>query len=138
MINSVSGIPAIIIEKFDEVQTEVQGSYGSGAQSMPLKKSKEQENSLNSANELHEAKKDDEKGKQPSFKELAEKLHNLIDDSNLTIEFSLDKDTKKMIMKVLDSETKEIIRQFPAEITLKIARLVADNMESGNVTNVKV
>lgn len=136
MINSISGLPAIIIEKFDEVQTEVTGSYNAPAESIAANNSKKQQESAKEAKSL--VKSDENENSQPSFKQLAEKLRNIIDDSNLTIEFSLDKDTKKMIMKVLDSETHEIIRQFPAEITLKIARLVAQNMESGNVTNVKV
>ena len=41
-------------------------------------------------------------------------------------------------MKIIDSKTQEIIRQYPPDITLKIARIVAQTLEQGQVTNAKV
>lgn len=59
----------------------------------------------------------------------------LIDKENETVEFSVDKPTKKMIMKVIDKETNEIVRQYPPEISLKIARIIADTMGNGQFAN---
>ena len=100
------------------------------------------EASLTNSNPEAIAKKGEEqsidKNKQANFNDLAEKIRTLINDDNLTIEFSLDKETKKMIMKVIDSNTKEVIKQYPPDITLKIARIVAGTLDQGQVTNAKV
>lgn len=74
----------------------------------------------------------------PDYKEIVAKLKNFLDEYNQTIEFTLDKETNKMIMRVIDNITKEVIQQFPPEVTLKIARIVASTMETGTVTNAKV
>jgi flagellar protein FlaG len=79
-----------------------------------------------------------EKNKQANFNDLAKKIRSILNDDNLTVEFSLDKETKKMIMKVIDSDTKEVIKQYPPDITLKIARIVAGTLDQGQVTNAKV
>jgi flagellar protein FlaG len=36
--------------------------------------------------------------------------------------FSIDKDSDRLVVKVVDSETQEVIRQIPSEETLRIAR----------------
>jgi flagellar protein FlaG len=41
---------------------------------------------------------------------------------NNALEFSLDKDSHEMIVKVVDSATKEVIRQFPSEEMLALAQ----------------
>jgi len=43
-----------------------------------------------------------------------------------------------MIMQVIDSKTNEVIHQFPPEISLKIARIVANTLENWNFANAKV
>lgn len=49
---------------------------------------------------------------------------------NANVEFSIDEDTRKTIIKVVESETGEVIRQFPSEEILAIARAI-DNMQQG-------
>ncbi len=73
-----------------------------------------------------------------NYNELSDKLKTIINSKNLSIEFSRDEATKKMILKIIDLETQEIVRQFPPEITLKIARFVSSTLNSGNLTNAKV
>ena len=41
---------------------------------------------------------------------------------NSTLEFSVDKETDKFVTKVVDSTTKEVIRQIPSEEMLTIAK----------------
>jgi len=41
---------------------------------------------------------------------------------NNSVEFSLDKDSERMVVKVMDSATKEVIRQIPSEEMLAIAQ----------------
>jgi len=38
------------------------------------------------------------------------------------IEFSMDDDTREMVVKVIDTDTKEVIRQIPSEEMLSIAK----------------
>lgn len=68
---------------------------------------------------------------------FANELSQYIDDENLSLEFSKDQDTEEMVMKLVNGETKEVVKQFPPEISLKIARILS-KQNSGNITNVKV
>lgn len=45
-----------------------------------------------------------------------------IDKLTQDLRFSIDEDTGKTVVKVLDSETQEVIRQFPSEEAISIAR----------------
>ena len=71
------------------------------------------------------------------FSRISDKIKNLINEPNLSIQFSMDKDSKKIIMKIINTETNETVRQFPQETALKIAKMV-DNLEAGQVTNATV
>ncbi|GAB5464622.1 MAG: hypothetical protein Kapaf2KO_00580 [Candidatus Kapaibacteriales bacterium] len=70
-------------------------------------------------------------------KQFANELSKYIDNENLMLDFSRDNNTDKMVMRIINNETKEVIRQFPAEISLKIARILSET-ESGNLANAKV
>ncbi len=72
------------------------------------------------------------------FSELGEKLKEIMGENNLSIEFSIDRDTNKMVVKFLDSETEEVIQQFPPDVTLKITKIIAEHFGTGQITNVKV
>jgi flagellar protein FlaG len=45
-------------------------------------------------------------------------------DQNLQFEFSMDTDTNKSVVKVVDKQTGELIRQIPSEETIEIARSI--------------
>jgi len=53
--------------------------------------------------------KESDKNVQADYSKLTEKLQNLITNENLNLEFSVDKETKKMVIKVVDSKTKEVV-----------------------------
>jgi uncharacterized FlaG/YvyC family protein len=78
------------------------------------------------------------KNKTADFSELSNQLHSMLDNQDLQVQFSMDKESKKMIMQVIDSKTKEVVQQFPPEVSLKIARIVSNSLETGHVTNAKV
>jgi flagellar protein FlaG len=44
------------------------------------------------------------------------------------LEFSVDPDSKKVVVRLVDSETRQVIRQFPSEEILSIARSI-DRMQ---------
>lgn len=81
---------------------------------------------------------DNEKQNTVDYKKFESEVKNFLKDNNLAIEFSIDDNTKKMVMKLIDEDTKEIVKQFPSEISLHIARILSSSLEAGNITNVKV
>lgn len=137
MINAVSGLPAIVVDTFRELQSEIERNSNSdflkaqeNLQTRKENSTKEQKsesiNRKESSNEL------------PKYEQLASKLKDLLSDNDMTLEFSLDKDTNEMILKIIDSSTKEVVRQLPPELTLKIAKYVANMMGSGSLTNARI
>lgn len=48
--------------------------------------------------------------------------------SNADVEFSIDKDTNQTVIKVIETTTGQVIRQFPSEEVLSIARSI-DHMQ---------
>ncbi|TAL68360.1 MAG: hypothetical protein EPN82_11070 [Bacteroidetes bacterium] len=69
------------------------------------------------------------------FSNLQNKLKEILNEDNLYIKFDKDKDTDKMILKIIDNETKEVVQQIPPEISLKIARYIAVMYDNVNITN---
>lgn len=128
MITEIQGLPPIVIQDLPELQNNVKkGMEGS----LP-------DTSQNVANPMDLIMKPIvDKQKLNDFSELSEMAQDALQDSNLAVEFSMDKSTKKMIMKLINSKTEEIVYQYPPEIALKIARIVANTLETGNVTNAK-
>lgn len=66
---------------------------------------------------------------QPSpeqLKKAADNISQAVQESNqnLEFEFSMDTDTNKTVVKVVDKQTGELIRQIPSEETVAIARSI--------------
>lgn len=64
---------------------------------------------------------------QPSSQQLqnaVDGINQAMRQSNQNLEFSVDASTKKPIVKMVDTQTGELIRQFPSEETLAIARSI--------------
>lgn len=49
-------------------------------------------------------------------------LNDFFDETSRDIHFSLDEDSGKTVVTVLDTETKVVIRQFPGDVVLKLAQ----------------
>lgn len=67
----------------------------------------------------------------------AEQLKNVVDNINRTLkqanknlEFSVDKSTNRQIVKLVDTETGDVVRQFPSEEMLAISRSI-DQIQQG-------
>lgn len=73
-----------------------------------------------------------------NYSSLSEKIQNLIDEDNLDVKFDKDKDTNIMVMKFVDKETKDTVKQFPPEITIKVAKMVAFLTENGAIADATV
>lgn len=50
---------------------------------------------------------------------------------NSNLEFSIDHDTKKTVIKVVESQTGEVIRQYPSEEILAISRAIDQMQQQG-------
>lgn len=129
MINGINSVQQISLEQFDDLML----NYSEKRQSKQLTK----ENTL--ANEkLQKDSVKKQESKKVDYNDLAESIKSLLDDKSIAIEFAKDKDSNQMIMKIINDQTKEVIRQFPAEISLKIARIVSANATGKNIADVTI
>ena len=71
--------------------------------------------------------------RQPSathLQNVVASINKVMKQSNKNLEFAVDMDTKKSIVKLVDSETGDVIRQFPSEEALAISRSI-ENIQKG-------
>ncbi len=57
-------------------------------------------------------------------------INKSMQQNNSNLEFSVDHDTQKRIVKVVETGTGQVIRQFPSEEAIAIAKAI-DNMQHG-------
>ena len=72
-------------------------------------------------------------GQQPSpdqLKIVTDSINKVLKQTNNNLEFRVDADTKKTVVKLVDSESGDVIRQFPSEEMLQIARSI-DQIQQG-------
>ena len=79
---------------------------------------------------------------QPSSQQLQTAVDGInlaMRQSNQSLEFSVDTSTKKPVVKMVDTQTGDLIRQFPSEETLAIARSIDQFLQrQGLLLNQKV
>lgn len=56
------------------------------------------------------------------LQESVDNLNDFIQPQNTTLNFSIDEDNGKVIVKVTDKETNEVIKQIPSEEALELAK----------------
>lgn len=63
-------------------------------------------------------------GKQgnPSIEDAVKKIENFVSAVNSEISFSIDQSSGAQIVKVMDSQSKEVIRQIPSEEAIQLAQ----------------
>lgn len=57
-----------------------------------------------------------------AVREAAEQVTRFLQNFDRSLEFVVDEDTRKDVVKVVDTETKDVLLQFPTEEMLAIAR----------------
>ncbi len=131
MIIPIKSVPSVAVSKYD---TESESNIGTREQGHSTIVQAEAGGSpsekMNGTSESEYSR--------PNYKELAAMLQKFLGETDKTIEFSIDEETKKLVMKVIDNKTQEVIQQLPPEVTLKIARIVASTLGNGKLTNAKV
>jgi len=70
------------------------------------------------------------------MEELAEKLQEFVGSLNKGLEFSVHEDSGRDVIKVIDRDTKEVVRQYPSEEVLELVSKLSD--AAGNFINSKV
>ena len=66
----------------------------------------------------------DPKVQQDLIKQMADKLNQKLQLFDSSLQIEIDKDTGIQVVKIIDNETKEVIRQLPPETMLKIAKYI--------------
>lgn len=69
---------------------------------------------------------------QPSnvqLKSAVDSINRALQQTNMKMELSIDSSTKKPVVKMMDAETGELIRQFPSEEVLAIASSIDQFLE---------
>ncbi len=73
---------------------------------------------------------------QSDLERIVKEINQFIQIFNSKIAFEIDKDTGKTILKIIDSQTNEIIRQIPPEELLRISKRISELL--GLIINARV
>jgi flagellar protein FlaG len=76
-------------------------------------------------------------GVKPSREDVSaavKKMNDAMTSSSQSLQFSIDEDSKDIVVKVIDQSTKEVVRQIPSKEALQIAKSI-DKMQQGLLIN---
>jgi len=79
------------------------------------------EQSLETSNKINSESDSDTEA---SIAAAIEKLNKFVGGANAELQFTLDKDADLTVVKILDKETKQLIRQFPSAEAVQIAKVL--------------
>lgn len=65
------------------------------------------------------------------LKSAVDSINKAMRQANANVEFSIDQETQKTVVKVVESKTGEVLRQYPSEEVLAISRAIDNNMQQG-------
>lgn len=133
MISAISGLPELIIDRQNDVQVDIDMNNRRKVDNSKLEKGALKENETKQKVETK-----DKLFNQESIDELNKELKNITESNRLNVQFKFEKEANQLIMKLIDEETKEVVRQVPAELMLKIARIVSSQLNSGAFADAKV
>lgn len=74
------------------------------------------------AEKIQNAKPQEVAEQNSKVKEAVDVANNFMRTLSQNLEFSIDKDTSKTVVKVIDTTTNEVVKQFPSQEMLDIAR----------------
>ena len=63
------------------------------------------------------------------LKQAVSQLNDYVQNMQRNLQFSIDKESGAMVVKVIDSKSEKVIRQMPTEETLRIARSLAEQSD---------
>lgn len=65
------------------------------------------------------------------LKSAVDNINRAMKQNNSNVEFSIDKNTKQQVIKVVESDTGQLIQQFPSEQVLAISQMIGDEQQHG-------
>jgi flagellar protein FlaG len=65
-----------------------------------------------------------------SLEEVVSNINSYVQNINRDLQFSVDETTERVVIKVLDSETEEVIREIPSEEALALAKFLTEQQEA--------
>jgi flagellar protein FlaG len=71
-------------------------------------------------------------GVKPSHEDVSaavKKMNDAMLGSSQSLQFSIDEDSKDIVVKVIDQSTKEVVRQIPSKEALQIAKSIDKSMD---------
>jgi uncharacterized FlaG/YvyC family protein len=138
MINPIQNQVPKIVPKNEQLSSELQNNSDSKqsqvASISTVETKKSTQEIIFDAEKQKAAQNESQK---VDFSRVEQKLSASLDNS-VTMKFSFDKDSKELILQVLDSDSKKVIRQFPSELAIQIARMVDEILEQGQVTDATI
>ncbi|MCK9623020.1 MAG: flagellar protein FlaG [Methylobacter sp.] len=63
------------------------------------------------------------------LKQAVSQLNDFVQSMQRNLQFSIDKESGAMVVKVIDAKSEKIIRQMPSEETLRLARSLAEQSD---------
>lgn len=133
MISAITGLPDLVLDKKNDVQIDIE--FDKNRPKNIMKEiNQEVKNELN----INKVESREKKFNQTTIDELNKELNSFLEGNKLNAEFKFDKEFNQLVMKLIDNETKEVVRQVPAEFMLKIARLIASQIDGGALADAKV
>jgi len=121
-ITNVSKLVPTAVLKFKQT-TAVDGSGGTGqAQGAP-------EENIKSQSQTAKAVEQTQAAKETSLelvKSAAAKGNSILQATNRNLEFQVDDSTKKVVVKIVDSKSGDVVRQIPSEDMLAFIRRMQD------------
>ena len=74
--------------------------------------------------------------KESELNQAISQINNFVQQIQRDLQFSVDEETGRTVIKVIDSESKEVVRQIPEEKLLEVARSIEETLE-GNLLEVE-
>ncbi len=71
------------------------------------------------------------------FSKIAEELQQVLAKDRM-VQFMIDKATKKIVLRIIDTETQDVIAQLPPEQSLKIAQYILGKVREGLVADARI
>ncbi len=144
MITNVQGIPPLVVTAVESSQTNIGEETNAPSDNVSLQTSaaraeeqRARDSQQESTAEAEGTSDSEALGTSADFTVISKRLQEMLS-NNTSVQFSIDDVTKKIVLKILDSETNEVIRQIPAEESLKIAQFITRSFEQGQVTDAKI
>jgi flagellar protein FlaG len=67
--------------------------------------------------------------KEKSLEQAITRINSYVQQVQRDLKFSVDDESGKTVIKVIDSQSKEVIRQIPEEVLLQIAQSIEESLE---------